>query len=177
MDILAISGSTRSASLNTKLAHLIADQRPEDTVQVISDLHNVPFYDGDVEAAGAPEQVLALRERVAAADLIVFLTPEYNGTIPGVLGNAIDWLSRPYGQSVMIGKRVIVFSASPSQFGAVRAAAHLRTVLGNFGVQVGEKGVSVHTAHERLGEAEALKELAAEVADAISTATAPAPAA
>ena len=115
MNLLVISGSTRRDSLNTRLARLVRDLRPADTVTIINDLNTLPFYDADLEeAAGFPPAVAALRERVAVADMVVAVTPEYNGTIPGVLGNAIDWLSRPPGGSVLDAKPTLVLSASPS---------------------------------------------------------------
>ncbi len=95
MKILVIAGSARRGSLNTRLAQVVAAVRPEDTVTLMNDLDRVPFYNGDVEAAGVPAAVRELREAVAEADALVMVTPEYNGTVPGMLGNAVDWLSRP----------------------------------------------------------------------------------
>ncbi|MFD2090724.1 NADPH-dependent FMN reductase [Blastococcus deserti] len=152
MELLVISGSTRRGSFNTRLARLVRDVRPDDQVTVVSDLAALPFYDADVEATGIPSAVTALRGAVAVADVVVFVTPEYNGTVPGVLGNAVDWLSRPHGESVLQRKPVLVLSASPSRFGAVRAADHLRTVLHRIGAQVLPAGLSVAGAHRRLAE-------------------------
>jgi chromate reductase len=151
MKLLTISGSTRNGSLNSRLARLVADVRPADTVTLIDDLRQLPFYDGDVEAAGVPASVRALRSEVAAADVVVIVTPEYNGSVPGVLANAIDWLSRPHQESVLQDKPVVVLSASPSRYGGVRAAEHLRTVLGFIGATVLPGGISVAAAHERVG--------------------------
>ena len=152
MDLLVISGSTRRGSFNTRLARLVREVRLSDTVTVVTDLAALPFYDADVEAIGIPSSVTALRRAVGAADVVVLVTPEYNGTVPGVLANAVDWLSRPHGESVLQGKPVLVLSASPSRFGAVRAANHLRTVLGRIGAEVLPAGLSVSAAHQRLGE-------------------------
>jgi chromate reductase len=152
MDLLVISGSTRRGSFNTRLARLVGEVRPGDTVTVVSDLAALPFYDADIEAIGIPSSVTALRGAVGAADLVVLVTPEYNGTVPGLLANAVDWLSRPHGESVLQGKPVLVLSASPSRFGAVRAANHLRTVLERIGAEVLPAGLSVSAAHQRLGE-------------------------
>lgn len=152
MDLLVISGSTRHGSFNTRLARLVRDLRPQDRVTVVNNLAELPFYDADVEAMGIPPAVAALRSAVAAADGVVFVTPEYNGTVPGVLGNAVDWLSRPHRSSVLQGKRVLVLSASPSRFGGIRAAEHLRTVLERIGAVVVPAGLSVAAAHRRLGE-------------------------
>ena len=167
MNLLVISGSTRRDSLNTRLARLVRDLRPADTVTIIKDLNTLPFYDADLEeAAGFPPAVAALRERVAVADVVVAVTPEYNGTIPGVLGNAIDWLSRPPGGSVLDAKPTLVLSASPSRSGGIRAAQHLRAVLTDVGADVADRGMSVPSAHRRLNvRAKVDPELAASLAD------------
>jgi chromate reductase len=170
MRILIISGSSRRESLNTRLAWVVAAARPADIVTVKNELDRIPFYSGDVEAAGVPAAVVELRQAVNAADVVVFVTPEYNGTAPGMLGNAVDWLSRPAGKSVLQGKRVVVLSASPSRYGGIRAAEHLRTVLGYIGADVAPVGLSVPRAHQRLGEAAADPELTAEVARVLAEA-------
>jgi chromate reductase len=169
MELLVISGSTRRGSFNTRLAHLVREVRASDSVSVVSDLAALPFYDADLEAIGVPKAVTALRGAVAAADVVVFVTPEYNGTVPGVLGNAVDWLSRPHGQSVLLDKPVLVLSASPSRFGAVRAADHLRTVLDRIGAEVLPTGLSVAAAHQRLGE-RVDPELVVQLADVLRSA-------
>lgn len=148
--ILAISGSTRAASFNTRLARLIPQLRPGDEVSVRADLDRLPFYDADLEAAGTPAGVAQLRAAVAAADLLVIATPEYNGTVPGLLANAIDWLSRPARSSPLAGKPVLILSASPTRYGATRAAEHLRTVLTRIGAAVLPGGLSVPLAHQAL---------------------------
>jgi chromate reductase len=170
MKILVISGSARRGSLNTRLAQVAAAARPADTVTLMNDLDRVPFYNGDVEAAGAPAPVLELRQAVADADVLVIVTPEYNGTVPGMLGNAMDWLSRPPGESVLEGKPVVVLSASPSRYGGVRAAEHLRTVLGYIGAEVAPIGVSVPRAHQRLVDDATDPELTTEVARVLAKA-------
>lgn len=166
MQLMVISGSTRRGSVNTRLAQLIREVRPNDEVVVVGDLAALPFYDADVEASGVPAVVRALKKAVASADAVLFVTPEYNGTVPGVLGNAVDWLSRPHGESVLLGKPVVVLSASPSRFGAVRAAEHLRTVLGRIGAVVSRSGLSVAAAHRRLGE-DVDRALVTELADVL----------
>lgn len=164
MKILVISGSARRQSWNTRLAQVVAAARRADSVIVTNDLDRIPFYNGDVEAAGIPAAVAELREAVNEADAVVFVTPEYNGSVPGMLSNAVDWLSRPATESVLQGKLVVVLSASPSRFGGIRAAEHLRTVLGNIGAEVAPVGLSVPRAHERLVRGTASPELADEVA-------------
>ena len=168
MQILVISGSTREQSLNTRLGRLVARVRPQDTVSVDAALDRLPFYDGDVEAAGAPAVVADLREAVAQADLVVFSTPEYNGTTPGLLVNAVDWLSRPYGRSALRGKPVLVLSASPGRGGGVRAAAHLRELLARVGATVSPGQLAVPEAGRRLGGSEADPALLAELGDVLA---------
>jgi chromate reductase len=150
--ILVISGSSRRGSFNSRLACLVADSRPDDTVTVLTDLRHLPFYDGDTEADGTPGAVADLRAAVSDADLVVVVTPEYNGTVPGLLGNAIDWLSRPARNSALQSKPVLVLSASPTPYGGARAADHLRTVLTRIGAHVHPGGLSVGAAHQRLNE-------------------------
>jgi chromate reductase len=167
MTLLIVSGSIRRDSLNTRLAHLLAASGPIGETTVEHGLGRLPFYDGDLEAAGIPAAVEALRIAVAAAAAVVIVTPEYNGTVPGVLGNAIDWLSRPAGHSVLRDKPVVVCSASPTRFGGVRAAEHLRTVLARVGARV-TAGPAVATAHERLDVAGLGNELGRQLVSALA---------
>jgi chromate reductase len=150
MIVLTISGSNRKGSFNTRLAELVAAAFPEEEVTRFGTLEHLPFYNSDVESVGAPEPVVALREAVDAADLVVFVTPEYNGTVPGLLANAVDWLSRPPRRSVLVDKPALVLSASPTRFGGIRAAEHLRGVLTHIGADVLDLRFSVPLAHDRL---------------------------
>lgn len=131
--ILAIPGSLRAGSLNRSLLLAARDLAPVGVVVELVDLRPIPFYDGDVEAAGDPEPVHDLKARLRAADALLLATPEYNGTIPGVLQNAIDWLSRPRGASALAGKPVGIVTATPSPRGGARVQAHLAAVLTSAG--------------------------------------------
>lgn len=173
MNILVVSGSTRADSVNTRLARLVAGLRPADAVTVVADLATLPFYDGDLEAGGTPDGVAQLRAAIADADLVVVVTPEYNGTVPGLLGNAVDWLSRPAGQSVLRGKPVLVLSASPTRYGGTRAAEHLRAVLDRIGAAVQPTGLSVAGAHQRLYPGEPDPQVAADLTDLLTQALDP----
>ncbi|GAB7189933.1 NAD(P)H-dependent oxidoreductase [Kineococcus sp. NUM-3379] len=153
MRILVLSGSTRSDSLNTRLAHAVAEALPEAEVSVEAGLARLPHYDADVEAQGAPEVVQELREAVAASDLLLVATPEYNGTTPGVLVNALDWLSRPYAQSVLIGRPAAVLTASPGARGGVRARSHAAQLLATIGAEVAGEGLALAHAGDRLAPA------------------------
>ncbi len=100
------------------------------------DLRKVPFYDGDLEAAGDPEEVTALKSTIAKADAILVATPEYNGSVPAVLKNAIDWASRPPADSPLKDKPTALMGASPSRGGTRNAQVHLREVLDRAGADV-----------------------------------------
>ena len=129
MQILAIPGALRAASMNRAVAHAAVELAPDGVIVVVHELHDVPLYDGDVEAAGLPDGVVALREAIAAADALLFCTPEYNSSIPGVLKNAIDIGTRPGGSNSFAGKRAAIIGTSPGAHGTVSAQQHLRNVL------------------------------------------------
>lgn len=149
--LLVVSGSSRSHSLNTRLARLVARLQPADRIHLVSDLDRLPFYNADREADGVPRPVAELRTAVQDVDLLVLVTPEYNGAVPGLLANAVDWLSRPHHESVLHNKPALVLSASPSPSGGARAADQLRATLTRIGANVLPAGLSVPAAHTRLG--------------------------
>lgn len=123
--ILAISGSLRRGSYNTALLRAAAELAPDGCDVEVASIADVPLYDGDVEAAGLPDPVRQLAERVAAADALLLATPEYNNGIPGVLKNAVDWLSRTkrHGQPSIRGKKVGLVGATPGRGGTRLAQA------------------------------------------------------
>ena len=128
-DILAISGSLRAASFNTHLLRAVAARAPGTLRLDIITPRGVPLYDGDAEARdGMPPIVEELQARVRAADALVIATPEYNFSVPGVLKNMIDWLSRGENQPFN-GKHVGIMGASTSPVGTARAQYHLRMTL------------------------------------------------
>lgn len=127
--ILGIPGSLREGSYNRGLLESAADVAPDGVAVDILDLHDVPMYDYDVEQEGDPEPVTELKRRIADADGVLIATPEYQHGIPGVLKNALDWASRPPGESVMIDKPVTTVGASPSPVGTARAHLQLRRTL------------------------------------------------
>ena len=132
MKIIGLSGSLRRASLNTALLRAAAGLMPSGAELTVETLHGIPLYDGDLEAAeGIPPAVAALKDRIAAADALLMVTPEYNNSIPGVFKNAIDWLSRPPADAARIfaGRKVALIGASPGGFGTVMAQAHWSPVL------------------------------------------------
>jgi chromate reductase len=128
LTVLGIAGSLRKGSYN-RAALLAAQKLAPEGMRIESfDLRGIPLYDGDQESP-PPERVVQLKAAVRAADAILFVTPEYNYSIPGVLKNAIDWGSRPYGDSAWDGKPVAVMGASPGNLGTARAQYHLRQVF------------------------------------------------
>jgi chromate reductase len=149
MRVLAISGSLRQDSHNTGLLRAAADAAaPGVEVVLYEGLREIPPYDEDVDQAGAPAPVVALREAIGEADALLFATPEYNGSIPGVLKNAVDWASRPRATTVMQNKPAAVVGASTGMFGAVWAQGDLKRVLGLTGARVIDFELPLGRAHE-----------------------------
>lgn len=116
--VAVLVGSLRADSLNRKLAEILRDEAPAGvTLDIVEGLDQVPFYNEDIDGPSAPAAAVALRERVASADRVLAVTPEYNGTMPAVLNNAIDWISRPYGAGAIVGKPFGVIGATPTPYG------------------------------------------------------------
>lgn len=129
MKLLGISGALRKASTNTGLLRALQTMTPEAVSLEIASLHGIPLYDGDAEETyGKPDAVKELDARIRAADALIIATPEYNFSIPGVLKNATDWLSR--GRSPFRWKRVGLVGAGGGEFvGTARSQYHLRQNL------------------------------------------------
>ena len=150
MRVLAVPGSLRGGSHNLALARAAAELAPPGvSVELYEGLREVPPYDADEDGEAAFPAVDDLRKRIAEADALLIVTPEYNGSIPGVLKNAIDWASRPHRSSALWGKTVAVAGATTGSYGAVWALADLRRVLGVAGARVIDSEVSVSQAHTR----------------------------
>ena len=153
MKILAVSGSLRTDSYNTQLLREAAKLAPAGAeVELWDGIGDLPIYDQDLED-DVPESVRRLREDWSTADAILFATPEYNGSVPGGLKNAIDWASRPKGAAALLNKTVSVVGASQGQFGAMWAQQDLRRILGIAGARVIGEGLPVSRVHEGLDEA------------------------
>jgi len=152
--VLGISGSLRDASWNTRLLRSAGELFPAGDVEfeLWDGLKAVPPYDEDDDVEPAPEGAQRLRDALAGADAILFSTPEYNSSIPGVLKNAIDWASRPIATNVLRNTPVAVVGASTGMFGAVWAQAELRKVLAATGARVVEGEVPVGHAHTRFDD-------------------------
>lgn len=139
VNILALVGSLRAASVNRQLAELAAETAPDGvTVTVYQGLGKLPFYNEDIDNDDVPASVVALRAAAADADAALVVTPEYNGSVPGVLKNAIDWLSRPFGNGALKGKPAAVIGGSFGQYGGVWAHDETRKTLGLAGPRVVE---------------------------------------
>ena len=137
MRILAVSGSLRRDSYNTKLLRAAEELAPAGIeVELYDGLASLPPYDADLDVEPAPAPVRELRERIAAADGVLISTPEYNGSIPGQLKNAIDWASRPFPGNSLRNKPVALAGATPGAYGAMWAQTDLRRVLGITGARV-----------------------------------------
>jgi NAD(P)H-dependent FMN reductase len=136
--IVALVGSLRAGSHNRQLAEAAVKLAPEGAeVAILDGLADIPFYNEDIDVEGSvPAAATALREAVAAADAVILFSPEYNGTIPAVLKNAIDWLSRPYGAGALTGKPVAVVGTAYGQYGGVWAQDEARKAAGVAGAKV-----------------------------------------
>jgi chromate reductase len=128
LNILGISGSLRKGSFNTSALRAAQQLAPRDMTIESFDLQGIPVFTQD-EEADPPERVALFKSKIKAADAILFVTPEYNYSIPGVLKNAIDWASRPYGSSAWDGKPAAIMGVSGGIFGTARAQYHLRQIF------------------------------------------------
>jgi chromate reductase, NAD(P)H dehydrogenase (quinone) len=148
MRILAVSGSLRRDSHNTRLLRVAAQQLPPGVeLELYDGLKRIPPFDEDDESTPALE-VLRWRDAIDAADAVLFATPEYNSSIPGQLKNGVDWASRPTADAVLRNKPVAVVGASESMYGALWAQAELRKVLSTSGARVLDAELAIAIAHE-----------------------------
>jgi len=153
MRILGISGSLRRDSHNTRLLRAAARALPPEVELVVYDgLRELPPYDADLDVEPADPAVARLRRAITASDGILIATPEFNGSIPGVLKNALDWASRPFPGSSLNGKPVAVLGASTGLFGAAWAQAEVRKVLGVIGADVIDGELPIGQADSAFGE-------------------------
>jgi NAD(P)H-dependent FMN reductase len=137
--VLVLLGSLRAASVNRQLADLAVESAPDGVqLELFDRLGELPFYNEDIDNENVAEPVAALRQAATEADAALVVTPEYNGSIPGVLKNAIDWLSRPYGDGALQDKPLAVIGASLGQYGGVWAHDETRKSFGMAGPRVVE---------------------------------------
>lgn len=158
--ILLINGSLRAESFTTKLLSVAGSLLPDGyKVEAFDAVRALPYYNADLDTVDperdAPDEtVAAVRAKVAQADGLIIATPEYNGTVPGGLKNAVDWLSRPRGAHAFEAMPVAVLGAAPNPKGAAKAVDWLRTVLDAVGATVVGAPVAVGSVAERLGDAD-----------------------
>jgi chromate reductase, NAD(P)H dehydrogenase (quinone) len=166
--ILGISGSLRRDSHNTSLLRAAAEVAGSDVeLELYEGLKEVPPYDEDDDVHLRPASVARLNAAIAAADAVLFSTPEYNSSIPGQLKNAVDWISRPIATNVLRNKPVAVVGASTGAFGAVWAQAELRKVLAVLGARVLDVELPVPHAHTRFDDGLTDDEIRASLAEAV----------
>jgi len=150
--ILGFAGSLRRNSYNKSLLRAAKESVPKDAVIDIFDLEGIPPFNQDLENK-MPEKVKEFKARIKAADAILIATPEYNYSIPGVLKNAIDWASRPYGDNSFYDKPVAVMSASIGMLGGARAQYHLRQTFVFLNMHsINAPEVTVNFADEKIDE-------------------------
>jgi chromate reductase len=155
MKVLAIAGSLRRGSWNRRLLLGAVGLLPDGVeLELWDGLKDVPPYDEDDDTERAPAAVADLRDAIAGADAVLFATPEYNSSIPGVLKNAVDWASRPLATNPLRNKPVAVIGSSTGAFGAVWAQAELRKVLAATGARVTEGDLAIGHVQTRFEEGE-----------------------
>lgn len=172
MTILGIAGSLRAGSHNAQLLRLAAEELPSGVeLDVFEGLAEIPAYDQDLDDL-APDAVDALKAAIAEADAILIATPEYNGSIPGALKNALDWVSRPIAETPIRSKPVAVIGASTGAFGAVWAQRELKKVLGLMSARVLDLELPVAKADRRIADpdAELREQLAGMMAELVAAA-------
>lgn len=179
MRILAISGSLRRDSYNTALLREAAELAPAGVeLELYEGLELLPPYNEDVDHEDPPAEGVRLREAIAAADGLLIATPEYNGSIPGQLKNAVDWASRPVRAGAIWGKPMAVIGATTGSYGGIWAQADLRRSLGIAGARVIEVELPVAKVHERFDEQgrltdDQLRERLAEIVRELAAASEP----
>jgi chromate reductase len=130
--VLAISGSLRQGSYNTSLLRVAGSLLPPGMTMTLQTIHEIPLFNADVEAKGLPAPVVALKEAIRAADGVLISTPEYNNSLPGVLKNTVDWVSRG-GKQPFERKPIVVISASNGRFGGARSQVAWLPVFATLG--------------------------------------------
>jgi chromate reductase len=152
LSIFGFAGSLRKGSYNRALLRAAAELLPEEARLEIFDLEGIPPFNQDLEKQ-MPEIVKGFKAKIKAADAILIATPEHNFSVPGVLKNAIDWASRPYGDNSFEGKPAAVMSASTGMLGGARAQYHLRQMFVFLDMHpVNKPEVIVTFAREKIGE-------------------------
>jgi chromate reductase, NAD(P)H dehydrogenase (quinone) len=151
-NIVVIVGSIRKESFTLKIANALARLAPASLKLDVVTLHGLSFFNQDLEAT-PPADWLSFREKIQKSSAVLFVTPEYNRSIPGVLKNAIDVASRPYGKSSFLGKPIGIVSNSPGPLGGVSAAKHLQNILpGISGPILGQPEIYLNAVGDAFGD-------------------------
>lgn len=129
LNILGFAGSLRKGSYNRGALRAAKELVPAEAELSIAEIDDVPLYNFDLETSAFPESVTTLKNRITASDAVLIVTPEYMYSVPGVLKNALDWISRPSRQPFLVDKPVGIMGASPGVIGTARAQLHLRQIL------------------------------------------------
>ena len=149
MNFIGIIGSLRKDSLNRKVMNAASSLMPSGSTLEIVEIGDLPLFNQDLEAA-FPAAALALKEKILKCDGVIFATPEYNRTIPAPLANAVDWISRPYGQNSFAGKPALVMSASVGAIGGALSNYALKQSLLHLNMRVlGQPEIFVGTAQSK----------------------------
>jgi len=152
LTILGIAGSIRKASINRAALRAAQQLAPADARVEDFDIEGLPGFSQDLES-NPPQRVVELKQRIRSADAILFVTPEYNYSVPGVLKNAIDWASRPYGDSAWAGKPAAIMGATMGTLGTARAQYHLRQMFVFLNMYaVNQPEVMISNAHKHFDE-------------------------
>ncbi len=169
--ILALAGSFRNGSINQALLHTAEDMLPARARMQYLDLREIPYFDEDLEAGGDMSAVTALQQSVEDADAILVASPEYNGGIPGVLKNAIDWASRNYPDSPLRDKFIATMGATPGRSGTLGSQNHLNDVFDRIGaIVVANANFRVARADRRtIGETDGTRDLRKAIRDVVET--------
>lgn len=151
IEVVGIAGSLRKASHNRRLLAAARELAPEEMRIDVFELDEIPLYNGDLDTdESRPEAVVRLKEAIARADGVLFVTPEYNHVIPGVLQNAIDWASRPGMRSPLAGKPAGIMGAANGVIGTARGQQHLKlTLMGTLALVMPHPGVAVGLAPQK----------------------------
>lgn len=149
---IAISGSLRKDSFNTRVLKASQGLTPEGMEIELFDIHSLPLYNQDVEAP-FPEAAQKLKDAITEADGVIFATPEHNRSIPSALKNAIDWASRPWGQNSFAGKSVLIMGATGGHIGTALAQNHLKSIMLYLDARViGQPELYLGSIHEKINE-------------------------
>src|SRR5712672_2410745 len=159
--LLGLSGSLRRASNSTAVLRGLQDALAPRVALSIFPLHRIPLYNEDQDAEHAPESVRALRSAIEASDGVILISPEYNHGMSGVLKNALDWASRPYGRSVLKSKPVLTMTASPGFPGGVRAQQQMNETLASIPARpVFRPQIVIGGVHEKVRDGRLIDEAA-----------------